>query len=169
MVSIVVAIAKNNVIGADNKLLWHLPADMRFFRLLTTDNIIIMGRKTFDSIGKPLPNRENIIISRNKNLIIEGCIVVDSLAKAIEKANEINEYLAAESQKHIFVIGGEQIYKLSMKLAQKLYITEVEAEFNGDAFFPEIDKSIWKETKRTNHPIDEKNSYISAFVEYNLK
>jgi dihydrofolate reductase len=169
MISIVVAMAQNNVIGGNNKLLWHLPADMRFFRTLTTGNIIIMGRKTFDSIGKPLPNRDNIVISRDKNLKIEGCIVVNSLEMALQKSAEINKNFPADLQKQIYIIGGEQIYKQSLPFAQKLYITEVLTAFEGDAFFPEIDLNSWKETKRTNLKKDEKNSFDYNFVEYLLK
>jgi dihydrofolate reductase len=168
MINIVVAMAKNNVIGGENKLLWYLPADMRFFRLLTTNHIVIMGRKTYDSIGKPLPNRENIVISRAKNIIVEGCLIANSLENAIVKANDINRVNTSENQKQIFIIGGEQIYKLSMDMAEKLYITEVDGIFEGDAFFPKIDFSKWQETNRINHKIDDKNSLNYAFVEYNL-
>ncbi|MES2795747.1 MAG: dihydrofolate reductase [Bacteroidota bacterium] len=167
MINIVVATAKNNVIGADNKLLWHLPADMRFFRLLTTGHIVIMGRKTYDSIGKPLPNRENIIISRDKKLNIEGCYVVNSLERALEKSQSINSTFTKESQKEVFIIGGEQIYQLSINLCQKLYITEVNANFEGDAFFPKIDPFDWKEDSRESYQKDEKNNFDYEFVVYN--
>lgn len=165
-IAIVVAFAEKNVIGNNNKLLWHLPADMRFFKNLTTGNIIIMGRKTFDSIGRPLPNRENIVISRDKTLLIEGCIVVNSLEKAIEKAKEINDNLPETLQKTAFIIGGEQIYKLGLPIANKLHITKIEAQFEGDAFFPEFDKKQWELIEKTIHLKDEKNVFDHQFLTY---
>ncbi len=168
-IAIIVAFAKNNVIGNDNKLLWHLPADMRYFKNLTTGHIIIMGRKTYDSIGKPLPNRENIVISRSKNLQIEGCIVVNSLEMAIEKAKEINKNLNVENQKTVFIIGGEQIYKIGLPFAQKLYSTNIEANFDGDAFFPNINIDIWKLENKESFKKDEKNNYDYQFLTYQKK
>jgi dihydrofolate reductase len=165
-IAIVVAFANNQVIGKDNKLLWHLPADMRFFKNLTSGHIIIMGRKTYDSIGKPLPNRENIVISRDEKLSIEGCIVVNSLEKAIEKAKEINESLSKENKKTAFVIGGEQIYKLAIGLAHKLYITKIKANFEGDAFFPKFDFDNWEITEKIDHKKDEKNQFDYHFLTY---
>ncbi len=165
-IAIVVAYAENKVIGNNNKLLWHLPLDMRFFKNLTTGHIIIMGRKTYDSIGKPLPNRENIVISRDKNLQIEGCIVVNSLEKAVEKAQEINNQLPEGNQKTAFIIGGEQIYKLGLPLAQILYITKIEAQFEGDAFFPNFDKNNWHLIENTCNLKDEKNAFNSQFLTY---
>lgn len=167
--SLIVAIAANNVIGGDNKLLWHLPADLKYFKNLTTGNIIIMGRKTYDSIGKPLPNRENIVISRDKNMIIEGCYVVDSLDNAIDTAQKINQNESINSQKKVYIIGGEQIYKLAMNIAQKLYITELDCIFEGDAFFSKIDYNIWKEVSREKHFKDTKNNHDYEFVVYERK
>lgn len=165
-IAIIVAYAQNNVIGNNNKLLWHLPVDMRYFKNLTTGHIIIMGRKTYDSIGRPLPNRENIVISRDKNLQIEGCSVVNSLEKAIEKAQELNNNLPKTIQKTAFIIGGEQIYKIGLPLAQILYITKIEAQFEGDAFFPYFDEKHWNLVENTCNLKDEKNIFNSQFLTY---
>jgi dihydrofolate reductase len=166
--SLIVAIAENGVIGGDNKLLWHLPADLKYFKQLTTGNIIIMGRKTYESIGKPLPNRINIVISRDLNYSNEGCINVNSIEEAIEIAENLNaECLIAKNPIHeIFVIGGAQIYKLAIVLANKLYVTEVKAKFEGDTYFDPIDKTKWSETSRIAHSKDEKNTIEYDFVVY---
>ena len=160
--SLIVAVAENNTIGHNNQLIWHLPNDLKQFRRLTTGHCIIMGRKTFDSIGKPLPNRTSIIVSRNPDFQIEGCITVDSLEKAISKASEI------ESQE-TFIIGGAEIYRLSLPLADKIYLTEVHHSFEGDALFPTIDPLVWQETKRENFETDEKHLYTYSFVELEKK
>jgi dihydrofolate reductase len=164
-----VAIAENDVIGSNNKLLWHLPADLKYFRQLTTNNIIVMGRKTYESIGKPLPNRTNIVISRNAEYALEGCFTVTSVEKAIEKAAELFVQNETTNSQKIFIIGGAQIYKLSMPLADKLYVTEVKAHFEGDTFFDPILKSDWKEISRIAHNADEKNNYKYDFVVYQRK
>lgn len=155
--AIVVAKASNNVIGNNNQLIWHLPADLKHFKEITSGHPIIMGRKTYESIGRPLPNRRNIIISRNKKLRIEGCEVVNSLEDALKLVSE---------EKSVFIIGGANIYQQSMFLANTLYVTEVHQNFEGDAFFPEIDKNIWKETERHNHKPDEKNTIPYSFITY---
>ena len=160
--SLIVAVAENNIIGHNNQLIWHLPNDLKQFRRLTTGHCIIMGRKTFDSIGKPLPNRTSIIISRNPDFKIENCITVDSLEKAILKAKEIENEEA-------FIIGGAEIYRLSLPLTDKIYLTEVHSSFEGDAFFPTIDKNVWEETKRENFETDEKHLYKYSFVELEKK
>jgi dihydrofolate reductase len=129
-ISIIVAVSENGVIGKDNQLLWKLSADLKQFKNLTTNHAIIMGRKTYDSIGRPLPNRTNIVISRNKNLTIEGCIVVHSLSEALEKCQEINN-----SASEVFIIGGEKIYDLAGVIANKIYLTLVKTKIDGDAYF----------------------------------
>ena len=139
MTTIIAAIAKNNALGKNNELIWHLPADLLRFKKTTTNHHIIMGRNTFESIGKPLPNRTTVIITRNKNYKAEGCIVVHSLENALEIAKEDNSP---------FIIGGAQIYAEAISLVNQLDITEVHHEFEADAFFPEIDLTIWKEIKR---------------------
>ncbi|POY36069.1 dihydrofolate reductase [Solitalea longa] len=155
--SIIVAKAKNNVIGNNNTLIWHLPADLKYFKKLTTGNTIIMGRKTYDSIGKPLPNRRNIVISRNKDLKLEGCEVTDSLDAAIS---------ISESDNEVFIIGGAEIYKQAIDRSDTLYVTEVKSSFDGDAFFPEISNNEWTEVQREDHVADEKNKIDYSFVTY---
>ncbi|MDI9860952.1 dihydrofolate reductase [Flectobacillus roseus] len=155
--SIIVATAEQGVIGKDNQLIWHLPEDLKMFRRLTTGHVIIMGRKTFESIGNPLPNRTSIIISHNNDYQVEGCIVVSSLEEAIEKAKEIETEEA-------FIIGGAQIYALALDMADTVYLTQVHHNFEGDAFFPVLDTNIWTETERKSFQPDEKHAYAFDFV-----
>ena len=157
MITIIAAIAENNALGKDNDLIWHLPADLIRFRKTTTGHHIIMGRKTYESIGKPLPNRTTVIITRNPNYKASGCIVVNSLDAALEIAKEDDSP---------FIIGGAQIYKEAIEKVDQLDITEVHYQFEADAFFPEIDTTVWKETKREYFSKDEKNNYNYSFVSY---
>ena len=159
IIAIMAAVAGNGVIGKDNDLAWHLPADLRHFKRTTTGHYIIMGRKTFESLGKPLPNRTNIIVTRNPDYRQEGAIVAHSLQAALDLAER-------GDQEKVFILGGGEIYRQAMSLADYMYITEVHAEFEGDTFFPEIDMSVWKEVRREDHPADEKNAYAYSFVEY---
>lgn len=140
-ISVIAAVAKNGVIGADNKLPWNIPEDLRRFKKLTFGNPVIMGRKTFDSIGKPLPGRRNIVISRNADLQIDGCEIADSLEAAIKIAQK-------ENTDEIFVIGGAQIYAQAMQFARRLYLTEIDKDVKGDAFFPQFSLSEWRERER---------------------
>lgn len=158
ILSIIVAIGKNNEIGGGNDLLWHLPADLKHFKEITTGHSIIMGRKTFESLPKgPLPNRRNIVISRNPDLKIEGAEVYSSLDHALLKVMDEEE---------VFIIGGAQIYRHAFPDADKLYLTEVYAEFpQADVFFPTIDYSQWQEISRDTFPVDEKNTYAYSFIE----
>jgi dihydrofolate reductase len=156
--SLIVAVAENGVIGHNNQLIWHLPNDLKQFKRLTTGHCIIMGRKTFESIGKPLPNRTSIIISRNTDFQVEGCITVSSLENAISAAKKIENEEA-------FIIGGAEIYRLALPIIDKIYLTEVHHAYEGDTLFPEIDKIIWKETHREDFEIDEKHSVKYSFVE----
>lgn len=158
-ITIIAAIANNNALGKDNDLIWHLPADLKRFKKVTSGHHILMGRNTFESIGKPLPNRTTVIITRNKNYKAEGCIVVDSIEKAIE---------VAKSDEHIYIIGGAQIYKQAMatNLVDQLDITEVNHSFDADVYFPEIDTEIWQETSREDFSADEKNKYKYSFISY---
>lgn len=157
-ISIIAAIGKNNEIGKENKLLWHLPADLKNFKEITSGNPVIMGRKTFESIGKVLPNRKNIIITRDKKYKIDNAETVHSIEEALTLCKKENE---------VFVIGGSEIYKQAMSFADKLYITEVETEDKkADAFFPEIIPIVFGEEKREFHKADEKNKYSYSFVEY---
>ena len=136
-ISIIVAHAKNRVIGKANKLLWHISDDLKRFKTLTTGHPIIMGRKTYESIGKPLPNRTNIIVSRNINEL-SGCFVYPSLESAIEKVGEIDK-------EEIFIIGGGEIYRQALPLADRLYVTKVDLNIEGDTYFPEYEKDFTKE------------------------
>jgi dihydrofolate reductase len=147
MISIVAAVAKNGVIGKSGELPWYLPEDLKHFKKLTSDHTVVMGRKTYESImnrlGKPLPNRKNIVITRTKNMHVHpGAFVYNDLDSAFKEYREDEE---------IMVIGGGEIYKQAFDQANKLYITEVHKEVEGDVTFPEIDKNIWKETFREDH------------------
>ena len=159
MIIVIAAIAKNNALGKDNDLIWHLPADLKRFKKVTTGHYILMGRNTFESIGKPLPNRTTIIITRNKNYFKDGCLIANSLEEAIEMAKE---------EEKIFIIGGAQIYKetISKNLADRLDITLVHKDFEADVFFPEIDPEIWREDAREDYTADEKNKLDYSFVTY---
>jgi dihydrofolate reductase len=157
-ISIIVAVAENLGIGKDNKLMWHLPADLKFFKNTTMGHHIIMGRKTYESIGKALPGRTSIIVTHNKNFKAEGCTVVHSLKEAIEKAKSNNETEA-------FVIGGAGLINESLEIADKIYLTEVKENFDADVFLKPIDKNKWKEIKRTDFKADEKHQYDYSFVE----
>ena len=159
MLSIIVAKAKNNIIGKDNKLLWKLPADLKRFKELTTGHTIIMGRKTFDSLGKVLPNRKHIIFSQNQDLKID-----DENVQIVHSMLEIQEYI--ENKEENFVIGGAMIYNLLMPYVTKMYVTEINQEFEGDAFFPKINTEIWKETSRERGIKDEKNPLEYDYVIY---
>lgn len=157
--SIIVAISENNVIGKDNALLWRLSGDMQFFKRTTTGHHIIMGRKTFESLGKRLlPNRTSIVISRNQEYEMpEGGILASSIENAISKV--LNETEA-------FILGGEQVYKSAIQFVDKLYVTRVHHSFDGDAFFPEIDAKQWKLVSEEHHCADEKNEYDYTFETY---
>ncbi len=159
MLTLIAAIGKNNALGKNNQLIWYLPADLQRFKKVTSGHHIIMGRKTFESLGKPLPNRTTIIISRDKNYHADGCIIVNSLADAIQ---------AASSDENPFILGGAEIYKQSMDIVDVLDLTFVHHTFDADVFFPEIDKSIWKEVFREDFSKDEKNKYDFSFVKYEL-
>lgn len=158
MINVIVAKASNNVIGAKNDLIWHLPNDLKHFKNLTSGHPIIMGRKTFESLGRPLPNRTNIVVTRDKDWQAENIEKEFSLEKAIESAKKINE--------DIYIIGGGNIYKQAMEFADVLYITEVHHEFEGDTYFPEIDEEIWEEVARENFMKDEKHPYAYSYVTY---
>ncbi len=160
MITIIAAVAKNNALGKDNKLIWHLPADLIRFKKVTSGHHIIMGRKTFESLGKPLPNRTTIIITRNKNYNAEGCVVVNSLNEALQ---------IAKVDENPFILGGAEIYKQAIKIADILDLTIVHQDFEADVFFPEINKNIWKETSRQDFKANGKNKYNYSFVTYTRK
>jgi dihydrofolate reductase len=158
--SIIVAASRNNVIGKDNQLIWRLSADLKRFKALSTGHTIIKGRKTFDSIGKPLPNRTSVIITRQEDYKQEGCIVVHSLEEALE---------AVKDQEKVFIIGGGTIYKEAIDKADELYLTLVHHEFDGDTFFPEVKPEQWESVARQDCLPDEKNEYAYSFIDYKRK
>ena len=160
MIILIAAISKNNEIGKSNQLLWHLPDDFKRFKTLTTGHYIIMGRKTFESFPKPLPNRTHIIITRQKNYAVENCIVVSSLEEAIK---------VCPKNEDIYIIGGGEIYKQSIDFADKLEITVVDHDFEADTFFPEIDENKWKLDFEEFHPKDERHLYDFTFLTYILR
>lgn len=153
-VSIIVAIAKNNAIGKDNKLLWYLPNDLKHFKEVTTGHTVIMGRKTHDSVGKPLPKRRNIIITRQA-INIEGCEVVNSLDAALALCANEDE---------VFIVGGAEIYRQAIPVTDRIYLTVIDQDFDGDTFFPELNSIEWKVKDRENFEPDEKNKFRYSFI-----
>lgn len=157
MVIIIAAIASNNALGKDNQLIWHLPADLKRFKSTTLGQTVVMGRKTFESLGKALPNRNNIVITRNKNFIAADVTVVHSLEQALK---------ISQNKEKIYILGGAEIYTQAMPFADLLDLTLVHADVEADTFFPVIDQSIWKEIRREDHKKDDKNAYDYSFVTY---
>lgn len=155
-ISIIAAIAQNNALGINNQLIWHLPDDLQFFKKTTLNATIIMGRKTFESIGKALPKRKNIVISSNTNFNAPNCTVVQNLNDAI---------LQADSEE-VFIVGGANIYNQCMQIAHKMYITHVHHVFEADTFFPVINPALWKIISKEDHFKDEKHAYDFSFVIY---
>lgn len=159
MLSIIVAKAKNNIIGRENKLIWNLPEDLKHFKELTTGHTIIMGRKTFESLGRVLPNRKHIVFSQNPDFKVN-----DENVQVVHSMLEIQEYI--ENEEENFVIGGAMIYNLLMPYVTKMYITEINEEYEGDSFFPRVDTKVWKEISREKGSRDEKNDVDYDFVIY---
>ena len=161
MLTIIAAVAENNALGKNNDLIWRLPADLKRFKKVTLGHHIIMGRKTFESLGKPLPNRTTIIVSRNDSYQAEGCIVVDSLEKAIK---------AAQEDENPYILGGGEIYKQALDHADILDLTLVHHSFeDADTFFPTIDFTKWKEINREDFKADEIHDFDYSFVKYKKK
>jgi dihydrofolate reductase len=154
MIKIIVAMSDNRVIGNNNELIWKLSSDLKRFKELTTNNPVVMGRKTYESIGRPLPNRRNIIITRNLEYQVDDCEIVSSLEEALLLTNS-----------DCFIIGGGEIYKQSLEIVDKIYLTLVHKEFEGDTKFPELNKE-WIEVSREDFNSDEKNEYNYSFIEY---
>jgi len=155
-ISLIVAAAENNAIGKDNQLLWHLPNDLKFFKNTTWGMPVIMGRKTFEAVNKPLPGRINIVITRQADWKADNVITTADLQDALQKAEATN-------CNEIFVIGGGEIYKQSMEIADKIYITRVHATLDGDTFFPVIDETKWQQTTLQEFAADEKHQYAYSF------
>ncbi len=162
MLSIIVAKAKNNVIGKNNKIIWNLPDDLKRFKKLTTGHTIIMGRKTFESLGRVLPERKHIIFSQNPDFKVN-----DENVEIVHSMLQIQEYI--ENEEENFVIGGAMIYNLLMPYVKKMYITQINKEFEGDTFFPKIDENIWKEVERIPGIKDEENNLDYEYITYERK
>ncbi|KAA5543456.1 dihydrofolate reductase [Adhaeribacter rhizoryzae] len=156
MIASIFAMSENRVIGKENKLPWHLPADLKFFKATTLHHPILMGRKTYESIGKPLPLRTSVIITRQPDYQVPGTLVVNSLTEAINKAQEIN--------KDIFIIGGAEILKEALPLIDTMYLTLIHATFEGDVYYPAYNEQDWQEVWREDHQPDEKNIYPFSFI-----
>lgn len=162
IISLIAALSKNRVIGKDNDLPWHLPDDMKYFMQTTKTHHVIMGRKNYQSIPekfRPLPNRTNIVVTRQQNFIAPKCTVANSIEAALEIALNNNE-------PEVFIIGGAEIYNQGLASANKLYLTEIEAEIDGDTYFPDFNKSEWREVSRVHHTTDERHKYAFDFVVY---
>ena len=157
MISIIVAVSTNNVIGRQGELPWRLSDDLRHFKAVTMGKPIIMGRKTWESIGRPLPGRQNIVITRQPGFQAGGCDVVMSIEEGIDVAGDVEE---------VMVIGGSQVYDLALPVTERLYLTRVHAEIEGDAFFPEIDETEWRLISDESHDPDENNEYPYSFRTY---
>ncbi len=153
-ISLIVAASKNYVIGKNNQMPWHLPADLKHFKALTTGKPIIMGRKTFDSIGKPLLNRRNMIITHQQNLLIDDCDVFNSIDDALN---------AVKNEPEVMIIGGANLYVQLLPRAHCIYLTVIDADFDGDAFFPKLNHATWKLIAEEKHLPDEKNVYAYKF------
>jgi len=156
LVSAIVAAARNRVIGKDNQIPWYLSSDLKYFKRTTLGHHVIMGRKSFESIGRPLPKRTNVIITRDPYYAVSGCLVARSIPEALQMALDNGESEA-------FIIGGGQIYQQSLPYLQRIYLTEVEAEPEGDVFFPALDPEEWKLASSEAHPADEKNDHPFTF------
>lgn len=161
-ISIIAAVAKNRVIGRGNDLPWHLPDDMKFFMQTTNGHHVIMGRKNYESLPekfRPLPNRTNIVVTRQKDYKAPGCTIVHELSDGIRLAK-------SNGEKELFIIGGAEIYKLALPMTNVLYLTEIDAELEGDTFFPTWNKKDWKEMSRQHHTADAKHKFAFDFTVY---
>lgn len=161
--ALIAAYAQNRVVGINNQLPWHLPEDLKYFKRVTTGKAVIMGRKTYESIGRPLPNRTNIVITHNPDFSAPGIVVVNSLQAAIDHAENVN---TINGEDEIMVIGGAAIYELALPMADRLYLTHVHAEVEGDAYFPEVDFADWKQVAKEDYAASETNPYDYSFAVY---
>jgi dihydrofolate reductase len=159
-ISIIAAMAANRAIGLENRLPWHLPEDLKRFKSLTMNHHIVMGRKTYDSIGKPLPGRETIIVTRNVDYAVPGCIAVNSLDAALT---------VSHGDEEVFFVGGADLYRQALSIAHRIYLTEIQRVFDGDAFFPEFDPGQWRETSRERHRTAGENGFEYHYVIYDRK
>ncbi len=161
-ISCIVAVAKNNVIGKDNDIPWYLPADLKYFKKTTLNHHIIMGRNCYESIGKPLPKRTNVILTRNPFYLVSNCYITHSIDEALQVAEDNGDDEA-------FIIGGAQIYELAMDRCERLYLTEVDLEVEGDVFFPKLNMDDWKLISEESHQADEKNEHDYVFKIFERK
>ena len=162
-VALIAAFAQNRVVGIDNTLPWHLPEDLKYFKRTTSGKAIIMGRKTYESIGRPLPNRTNIVVSRNPEFKAEGVVTVFTLEEAITHAESVNHINGVDE---VMIIGGAAIYEASLPMADRLYLTHVHANVKGDAYFPEVDLTAWNEVGREDFEKDDSNPFDYSFAVY---
>jgi dihydrofolate reductase len=160
-ISLIAAMGKNRELGFNNKLPWSLPDDLKHFRALTKGHPVIMGRKTHEAIGRVLPDRKNIIVTRNKDYKADGCIVVGSMDEAVARARE-----GAKEDEEIFVIGGAEVYALGLPFADKMYLTSVDATMQADAYFPKFNEKEWKVVSEEPHATDEAHPYVFIFKVY---
>lgn len=159
--ALIVAQSVNRVIGRENKMPWHLPEDLQYFKRVTMGNAIVMGRKTFESIGRPLPGRTNIVVTRNADYQAAGVEVVHDLATALSRAEDL---ALINGNEELLVIGGSELYHQALPAAERLYLTQVHAEVEGDAFFPALDMHEWQEVGREDYAADERNPYAYSFL-----
>jgi len=162
IISAIVAVGHNNVIGSNNKIPWYLPADLKYFKKKTINHTLLMGRKTFQSIGRPLPKRTNIVITRDPFFTASGVLVVHSIEEGLELANQ-------KGAQELFIIGGGQIYKESIPYWDKIYLTEVDIDIEGEVYFPDVDLSDWELLSSESHPPNEKNEYGYTFKVFKNK
>ena len=157
IISAIAAMAENRTIGNKNQLPWHLPEDLKHFKSITSGHAVLMGRRTYDSIGRPLPNRTNIILTRDINFVAPDCVIASSIDEALSTAKDLGT-------DEIFVIGGAMIYRQLLPIINKLYLTIVHHKFLGDAHFPEINENEWREISRETHDSDASNAYAYSFI-----
>jgi len=155
ILSIIVALAENNVVGINNKLPWYLPADLKRLKLITMGHHLVMGRRTYESLGRPLPGRTSVIITHNKDYKAEGSIVVSSIKEALEVVKNDSEP---------FIFGGGEIFREALPMVKRIYMTKIHHDFNGDTFFSELNEKEWKEVSREDYQPDEKNKYSYSFI-----
>jgi dihydrofolate reductase len=153
--SIIVAVSENNVVGINNRLPWYLPADLKRLKSVTMGHHLIMGRRTFESLGRPLPGRTSVVITRNKNYKAEGAVVVSSLKEALE---------VVKNDAEPFIFGGGEVFREALPMVNRIHMTRIHQDFDGDTFFPELNESEWKETLREDYEPDEKNKYSYSFI-----
>jgi len=159
-ISIIAAMSANRAIGLENRLPWNLPDDLKRFKALTMNHHIVMGRKTYDSIGKPLPGRDTVIVTRNMDYAVPGCVAVNSLDAALT---------VSFSDAEVFFVGGADLYRQVLPIANRIYLTEIRRVFDGDAFFPEFDMRQWSETSREQHRTEGDNGFEYHYVIYDRK